>query len=309
MLRFDHLLCLVAPASSSSPALRQAVHLAAACDTTVHVMSIGEAVSQSDVSDAVEAEERRLGTSVHIDPHTEVLPDDRAEALVEIKEYVGNAGADLVLSDVLPNPENEPAGDDRWGCALVEQLDCPIFMADACDEPDRVERILVPTDLTASSVHILKHAIGLATCYDASIVLLHVLEASPYVALTPMDRLSLGATTLSEHRARRQLHQLVKKAGTAEGEIHPRIVFGTPVDQITRFVDENDVDLVVLSSPRASAGPDRPLGPVTDDLLRRLACPFFLVRPSGKSLLSAEEELEAGDHGDEDSGSSVSSAR
>jgi len=302
MLRLDHLLCLVAT-PSSSPALRQAVHLAAAYDTTVHVMSMGEAFSPSDVRDAVEADERRLGRSVRVHPHTEVLPDDQEKALEEIKEYVGNAGVDLVLSDARPNHGSESVVADRWGYALVEQLDCPIFMADACDEPVRVERILVPTDLTAASVNILKQAIGVAKSYDASIVLLHVLEANPYVALTPMDRLSLGATTLSEHRARRRLHHLVKKAGMEDEEIYPRIVFGTPADQITRFVDENGVDLVVLSSHGASARPDRPLGPVTDDLVRRLACPFFLVRSPGELLLSGGEEMKVENHSGESNGS------
>ena len=309
MLRLDRLLCLVSPALSSSTALRQAAYVASACDAVVDVMGIGESFSQSDLIDAVEAEERRRGQSIRAHARPGALSSEREEAIGEIREYVESEGVDLVLSDSLPDHGTGSPSTDRWGRALVEQLDCPIFMVDACASPEQVERILVPTDLSTSSANTLKHAVQVANCYGASLVLLHVLEASPYVALTPMDRLSLGATTLSEHRARRRLHHLVKKAGTVDGEIHPRIVFGTPADQITRFVAENDVDLVVLSSHGASGSPEHSVGPVTDHLLRRLACPVFLVRPSGVSLLSAEKEVETEDHGGEGNGSSVSASR
>lgn len=308
MLRLDRLLCLVSPAVSSSTALRQAMHLASVCDAAVDVMSIGEPVSQSALSDAVGSEERRLSTSIRV-THAGTLPDDREEALEAAAKYVEKEGVGLVLSDSLPNHATGSEATGRWKHALLRRLDCPIFMVDACANPERVERILVPTDLSASSVNTLKHAVAVANCYDASIVLLHVLEASPYVALTPMDRLSLGATTLSEHRARRRLHRLVKKVETAGGKIHPRIVFGAPADQITRFVDENDVDLVVLSSHGASAHAERSFGPVTDQVLRCLACPFLLVRSSGESLLSTDKERETENHGGESNGSSVSSSR
>jgi nucleotide-binding universal stress UspA family protein len=272
-------------------------------------MSVGEPISKSTLSDATESEARRQGTSERNLTHAGTLPDSREEALEAVAKYVENESVGLVLSDPLPNHARGPEATGRWDLALLDRLDCPVFMVDACANPERVERILVPTDLSAASGNTLKHAVRVANCYDASLVLLHVLEASPYVALTPMDRLSLGDTTLSEHRARRRLHSLVKEVGAAGGEIRPRIVFGAPAEQITRFVDEKDVDLVVLSSHGASVRPDRSSGSVTDQVLRRLACPIFLVPSADETLLAAERSIETENHGGESNESSVSSSR
>jgi nucleotide-binding universal stress UspA family protein len=283
------------------------MHLAAECQATVHTVPLG-AVSPADVRRLVEAEKERTGTSAPVEGH-EGLPREMERALREIEKHVEAMEADLVVSDSFRVSGVEAEEGDRWGKTLGAQLDCSIFMADACSEPDQVNRILVPTDLSAASVNTLKHAVEVATCYEASIVLLHVLEANPYVALTPMDRLSLGATTLSEHRARRRLHRIVKKAGAGGCGVRSRITFGTPADQIARFVDENEVDLLVLSSRRADSDPDCPLGPVADRLLRRLPCPLFLVRAPESTPSPLEDEADIQPRrSSKGNGSSVSSS-
>jgi len=305
MFRLDPLLCLVARASTPSPALRQAMHLAAQCQAAVHTVPLG-AVSLADVHRLVEAEKERMGTSVTVEVH-EGLPREMGGALREVERYVEATDGDLVVSDPFPGHGSGAEEAEHWGAALGKQLNCSIFMADACREPDQVNRILVPTDLSPASVNTLKQAVEVADCYEASIVLLHVLEANPYVALTPMDRLSLGATTLSEHRARRRLHRIVKKAGVGDSGIRPHIAFGSPPDQIARFVDENEMDLLVLSSRRTGTDPGRPLGPVADRLLRRLSGPLFLVRAVDPSLSSLEDEADIQRrHSSKGNGSSVS---
>jgi nucleotide-binding universal stress UspA family protein len=284
------------------------MHLAGMCDATVHTMSIGGGVAQSDLRDAVEAEEQRLGTSARVNVHAEAVPEDAEGALRTIEEYVEENRVELVVSGPRPGREPDYTDTDRWRHALAERLDCSIFMVDACGNPGDVNRVLVPTGLSASSVNTLKHAVGVANCYEASIVLLHVLEASPYVALTPMDRLSLGATTLSEHRAHRRLHRLIKEAGAGEVTVHPRIAFGTPVDQIARFVDEDEADLLLLSARGGVSHPDQSLSPVADRLLRRITSPFFLVRSTDASLLPVEDETDTGSQGSEENESSISSS-
>lgn len=309
MLRLDHLLCLVSPVSSPGPALRQALHLAAACDATVHVMSVSEAAPQRRVREAVAGAKERLGLSVPVEVHAEGEADGREATLRAVEEAAEKTGAELVVSDPLPAPADPSSGTPPWASVLRRQLACPIFMADACTDPDRVKQVLVPTDLSAASAHTLKYAVKVASCYDAAIVLLHVLEASPYVALTPIDRLSLGATTLSEHRARRRLQRLVREAGAEGADIRSHIAFGTPADQITRFVDESAVDLVVLSVRAGGASSEGGLGAVADGLVRRLGSPLVLVRAAETPLLAVEEERDVPNRHRDGDGSSVSSSR
>jgi nucleotide-binding universal stress UspA family protein len=267
-------------------------------------MALG-AASEPDLQGRVEAEEERRGTSISVEAHG-TLPRDHEDALREIEACLEATGATLVVSDPFPDHEPPSAEAERWEAVLGERLACSLFVADACRAPDQVERILVPTDLSAASVHTLRHAVEVATCYEASIVLLHVLEANPYVALTRVDRLSLGATTLSEHRARRRLHQIVKKAGAGDKSPRPRITFGTPADQIARFVDENGVDLVLLSPRDANTRSTPALGSVTRRLLRRLPGPLFLLRAAEASLLPEEGNDERRHRRSKGNGPSVS---
>jgi len=285
MCRLDHLLCLVF--STAPPvALRQGLHLAATYDATLHVMPIGWG-DRAFLLEALRNERRRRGDAASVD--TRIVPAADEGPLQAIRRYRERINVDLLVVDSFAGCRGEPPLADEATRSLIEQFTIPLFLVDRCGEPESVQRLLVPTDLSDQSFETLKHATELATCYDASIVLLHVLDTSPYVALTPIDRLSLGSTTLSEHRARRRLRQFVQQGGTADVPIHTRLAFGDPATHIARAVNEEAADLLVLSSHAVVGQATHALGPVADRVLRRVTCPLLLVRTIGASLRSAEE--------------------
>jgi nucleotide-binding universal stress UspA family protein len=145
-----------------------------------------------------------------------------------------------------------------------------------------LDRILVPTDLSDASRSALAWAARLAAACDATIDLLHVLEATPYVALTRMDRLSMTPGSFPERRARRQLSAFLSEGPALEGPLEPHVAYGDPADQISRFLRRHAPGLTVLAAHGAGAGPapDAPVGPVADRVLRRVTTPLFLIRPA-----------------------------
>ncbi len=293
MLHIDQLTCLVSPPVAASAALRQAVQLAATAGAnggeapTLHVVVL-EGPDPSAVADAVRDHVESHGAGISVTAHGLSASGEPPSARRAVRDAMAEVGDGLLVLDSPANRGAVPPLADDWTQSLVAELDAPLFIVNEADPPDAIETILVPTDLSDESIHTLRHATELADGYDASVVLLHVIDTSPYVALTPVDRLSLGSTTLTEHRARRRLQQFLEKGRPSDVPIRTRIVFGEPADRIAHVATEHDGDLLVLGTHGGGSRPQEPsLGPVADRVLRRVARPTLLVRAGDRSLLPA----------------------
>ncbi|MEF8939322.1 MAG: universal stress protein [Salinivenus sp.] len=216
-----------------------------------------------------------------LDLHVEA-PVSAAGALSEtLRASADELDADLVVTappaDRGPIP---PLADPRTQ-ALLKGLSCSVLVTGE-NVPAATRHLLLPTDLSDATRPVLDCATTLAPLYDASIDLLHVIEAAPYVALTPVDRLSLSGPSFPERRARRRLNALME-AADAPVSLEPHVAYGDPVDQISRFVNRHDVDLMVLPAWGERTPPSTSLGSVADRVLRRVACPVLLARPRPSS--------------------------
>lgn len=292
MLSAAHILCLV---SRTSAALKQAAHLARHFDATLHVVPqprAGDASDSAERSDPPRgggdplSAERGDGVSVQ---RPQIVPESPSAVL----EYVRDSDIDLVVSDTPPDRGPVPSLATEITQTLVQQLTCPVFIVEREARPTAIQDLLVPTDLSASALQAFKHAVALARLYDASVHVLHVVDSLPYVALTPTDRLSLGATPLSEHRGRRRLRAFLREGDTADVPIHAHLAYGDAADQVLRFVERGNIDLLVLSSHGSGHRSHVPLGAVTERVLGRATCPLFLVRTFGATLLSSSASSDA----------------
>ncbi len=290
MLRADHLLCVVSP-TLPSDAFCQAVHLAVALGATLHIVGLSTG-DHSDFRKAIQDEINRLEASEPLETHVELVPAGPArkeESIGAIEEYVKEVGIDLVVVGAPTDRGPVPPLAETATRHLIEHLECPVFVVGEGRQPDSIQRILVLTDLSDRSLDSLRCATELAESYDASVVFLHVIDTSPYVALNRLDRLSMGNTTLSEHRARRRLNHMVQTLDSNDVTIHARVAFGEPTGRIARYVQEENIDLLVLSSHGTGARSEQSLGRVSNRLLHRITCSTFLVRSFGRSLLEETE--------------------
>jgi universal stress protein A len=108
------------------------------------------------------------------------------------------------------------------------------------------QNILVPTDLTPRDAKALEVALTLCADENGRVTLVHVIETIDNAdgdEFQPFyDRL--------EQRAGAEMLEIIGRMESGEGNIHTRILFGKRVREIVRFADENEVDLIVLSSHR-----------------------------------------------------------
>ncbi len=277
MVQVDHLLCLRSR-SPSSAALQRAVDVACSLDATLHVAP-PEGAFQSSLEDAVNELAPCASLDVRIAPsHDEV--DDPIEVL---QRYVRDESVDLVVVNSPSNCEPTPPLASQKIQSLVERLDSAVFVVGKNTDLPSIQRILVPTDFSESVQTVFGYAVALAETYDASVDLLHVIEAIPYVALTPVDRLSLGATPFPERRARHRLDTFLKAFPPMDVSVTSYVEYGDPADQIARFVNEHRVDVLVTVAHGTLASTQSSRGPVADRVLRRVAGPLSLVRGFGNS--------------------------
>ena len=107
--------------------------------------------------------------------------------------------------------------------------------------------ILVPTDFTDKSLHAAKIALQLAGLHKAArLTLLHVIET---IEGAEYDEFADFYEKLNK-RAAGNMKKLVKSLGPEASAAKTAIVFGKRAPEIVNFINEHQVDLVVLGSHR-----------------------------------------------------------
>lgn len=275
----SRILCLVSTEPSTSTALRHAVHLACALGAELYAVLPPE--RSGDVLRQAAHEVASSECRDALDLRVETSAPSPAASVETLRSYVDDLEADLAVTATPTDRGPIPPFADPSTQAVLKGLPCSVLVAGEI-APTPPRRLLLPTDLSATTRPALDCATTLAPAYDASIDLLHVIETVPYVALTRVDRLSLSGSSFPEHRARRRLNTFLTDAPDAPVSVEPHVAYGDPVDQIGRFVNRHAVDLMVLPA-RGERTPSRSsLGSTADRVLRRVACPVLLAR-SGSS--------------------------
>ena len=144
-----------------------------------------------------------------------------------------------------------------------------------------IDRILFPTDFSDSSRQALPYAVALAEAHDAELHLLHasVLHASdpanPSHHFPEMESL----TTELEERADARMKKIIEEhAPEPLTVVHEqrRGISAPPV--VLEYVDENDIDLVVMGTHGRRGLRHLMLGSVTEEVVRRASCPVLTAR-------------------------------
>ena len=105
-------------------------------------------------------------------------------------------------------------------------------------------RILVPVDFTKKNLRAVRMAARLATDRDASVTLLHVIER-----VDAGDPRGLaGFYRKLEAQARKKMKGILEAAAPLEARAE--ILYGNRVNEILRFAEAGNVDLIVMSSHR-----------------------------------------------------------
>ena len=149
-----------------------------------------------------------------------------------------------------------------------------------------MKRILVPTDFSMEAENAIQTAIPIAQAFDASLVLLHVLEVSSKDTFTKTsvagsagevsdtihinENLKLAQENFSRSYA---LHGLAD----VDVELEQYIRVGSPTQQIEESIKKENIDFIIMGTKEAWGLNDILLGTSTDKLLRKVNCPVLSV--------------------------------
>ncbi len=141
-----------------------------------------------------------------------------------------------------------------------------------------LEHILLPTDFSECADHALTHAVDVADRFDARLHILHVVnELDPdwYGISEAQERASELRTQIKEE-ARARLHELAPDRDL-DTTVSLQLSFDV-ADSINEYVEEREIDLVVMGT-HGRQGLDRlMLGNVADKIIRHAPCPVMTVR-------------------------------
>ena len=134
------------------------------------------------------------------------------------------------------------------------------------------DHILVGVDGSEEAERAARYALELASRVDASVTVLHVVEAGT------LD-LAKGSGEQTEFRQERAA-VLADIEAIAEEVGHPvddELAEGDPATQLTEYASERDADLVVVGRQGLTGVKRRLLGGVTEQVLRHSAVPVLVV--------------------------------
>lgn len=140
-------------------------------------------------------------------------------------------------------------------------------------ETETYQRIAVPTDGSEGANHAAEHGLVIAEALDATAHVISVVESAgsarrDHLRTTP-EEIAAEAVEEVEQRAS-ELDVRTETAAISEG----------PTDEaILQYVDDHDVDLVVMGTHGRTGLDHVVFGSVAEDVLRESPVPVLTVRP------------------------------
>jgi nucleotide-binding universal stress UspA family protein len=149
----------------------------------------------------------------------------------------------------------------------------------------RLQRILVPVDFSDASKNALKYAVALAKQFQATLLLLHVVEFN-FVGS------DLGAVELSQLEAEMQDNAEKQLATWAHQETsgwvsaEPLVSSGRPYSVIVETAQEQNMDLIIIATHGHSSLAHVLLGSTVERVVRYAPCPVLVVRQPEREFVA-----------------------
>ncbi len=156
-----------------------------------------------------------------------------------------------------------------------------------------LRRILCPVDLSEFSMRAYRHALSVASHYNARLFVQHVVEPwrHNHVDYAPSPELYDEFCRTLRENAEKELQQFVRACAHDEVQIESVVQDGIVTDNILAFAKGQNVDLIVMGT-HGRRGFDRlMLGSVTERVMRRAACPVLTVNKPSQDLPDSDRPL------------------
>ncbi|MFB6283771.1 MAG: universal stress protein [Halobacteria archaeon] len=167
------------------------------------------------------------------------------------------------------------------------------------------DKILVPTDGSEGTRKAVNHALAIAEKFGSELNVVYVINTSAYSTL-PAEANWESVTSALRKEGRAATSGIIEEAEGRGVDVEKSIKEGVPHREILEYVDEEDIDLVVMGT-HGKTGLDRfLLGSVTEKVVRSCHQPVLTVKLSDDEMEDEGEVGEVdesdGNSGDEDTG-------
>lgn len=143
----------------------------------------------------------------------------------------------------------------------------------------RFKRILVGCDFSPDSDNSLNYAFSLAQEFEAAIHLVHVIEPFTYRDMLLPDTVVDVVKEDLQTRLIDKLDSLIPEEAHHWCEIKTLCLGGEPFEELVRYAELNDVDLIILGVRGHGLMETLLLGSTTDRVIRHASCPVLSVQP------------------------------
>ena len=156
------------------------------------------------------------------------------------------------------------------------------------------QKILVPLDGSELAESVLSHVESLVEAGAKEVVLTTVterIEAHGYnVRIAPTNQTLPPAVPVvrmpvavgkMQRQGQRYLDKIAKRLTKKGANVRTSVLLGHPAHEITSLAEEEDVDLIVMSSRGRSGHSRWALGSISDKMLRASHVSMLLVKPTG----------------------------
>ena len=140
-------------------------------------------------------------------------------------------------------------------------------------------KIVCPIDFSEYSKHALDYAVAIATQYQSTLFLIHVVEP----IRLPID-VGVGIPGLLEYegtiveKAREHLDALLDVTARATLEVETHVLKGAAFAEIVRFARDKNADLIVIATHGLSGIAQLLLGSTAEKVVRKAPCPVLTVK-------------------------------
>lgn len=143
-----------------------------------------------------------------------------------------------------------------------------------------VKKILVTTDLSKYSLAGLEAALAIGSQFGSKLFLLYVADVPPSMVIPRgQDTDARAASRRAEEQARKRLEEFVAGNVVADVRLTQIVRTGTPVDEIRRFAEEEDVDVIVIATHGWTGLKHILMGSVAERVVRHSSIPVLTVKP------------------------------
>ncbi len=144
------------------------------------------------------------------------------------------------------------------------------------------ERVLVVCLCTKRSLDAVQWGVSFARNYGAELFVTHIVH-NPFglegwnLPLSSAKTIEDEYTKLLE-QSRKDLQDYIKTEDTEGMTIHESVIQGEPVQEITKFISEKNIELMVMTAHEQGYLEHMLRGHDIRELIRKMPCSMFLVK-------------------------------